>query len=270
MNLRLFKKTPIYTLFFLLVVVAVYFYVNHATVVVEEGIHTDSNMVFEKHEMSKNISTNQSFNSDSQVANEVEKSSEDIVWKATPEQIAEVRKWRESRGWYDTSQENQDDYKSYSRDMLEQLAYTGDLKALHLLSKEMLEPEKKVLLSKAIMYGSTYAIVAMKYVEMPAYNLTGQWPADEERKKDVINAAVYPALAKMRGEVDDNPEHEFPELEEKYSVRFTEEDRQLIQKKAEKLYADLENQREQLGLGKFDNTVPPLAQAFYKSQGLLK
>lgn len=270
MNVKSVKKMSFSLFSVSLIAVGAFFYFNHGISTTEHGINVDRNVVFDTSVSQKKINSNQSFNNVDHKMGDTTTSSEEIVWEATPEQIAELRKWKASRGWYDTSQANQDDYKSYSREVLKQLADSGDLNALHMLNRGAPIPEKKALLTKAIMYGSTFAIVIMTDVEMPEYHLMGQQPTDEEIKKDVINAAVYPVLAKMRGELDYTPESEFPKLEKEFAVQLSDADRKLIEEKAAKLYAELESQREQLGLGKFDNTIPPIAQAYYRSNGVLK
>ena len=191
----------------------------------------------------------------------------DVIWIGDAAQNDERLAWLAARGWYDVSNNNKDDYKTYSKEALEQLANNGDLKALTLLVKGTGGSERKNLETKAAVYGSTFALVGLIRATLP---LSAEVLSSEQKKARILEGAAYAKVAEMRGDLWPTYEDHLKEIEDgTYKEKFTDEDRQAIDAIANDIYADLESQRMALGLGKFDNSYPPLIRAYYKSIGVL-
>lgn len=189
-------------------------------------------------------------------------------WNRSPAQIAALTEWKEQRGWYDTSDANQDDYKTYSTDALKRLADEGDLRALHLLFRrsDNLEEQKQILV-KAAVYGSTFALAGLNNSEL-AFGDVAANMSDDQKRAMIVEALSYVAVARIRGELEYADSEQSETLEERYSVKLSDTDKQKIELRAEEIYSDLETQRIALGLGKFDNSIPPVVMSFYKFMGV--
>jgi hypothetical protein len=194
---------------------------------------------------------------------------EEVVWVGDPAQQQQMLKWSESRGWYDNGN-NRDDYKTYSRDTLEQFANNGDLHALTLLVKGSRGIERKNLQTKAAVYGSTFALIGLMRTVLPS-NVSSEIISNDQRHAMVLEGAAYAKVAEMRGELWPTFDDHLKDIEDHYYKKpLTDEDRQAIITIANNIYADLESQRMALGLGKFDNTYPPLVGAYYKAMGVFR
>jgi len=193
-----------------------------------------------------------------------------IVWiPGDKAQIEQVTSWLASRGWYDMSIGSQDDYKTYSKDTLEQLAENGDIKALQILAKNAGSSESIILLSKAAVYGSVFALSDLANTVIAFDQLDATAP-EIEKKKVMIEAAAYGVVAARRGDFEPTPVSQIEYLERRYNVKLNEMDQLAISKRSDEIYSQLESQRIALGLGKFDNTIPPTVQAFYRYIGKIQ
>jgi hypothetical protein len=189
-------------------------------------------------------------------------------WNRSPAQIAALTEWKEQRGWYDTSEATQDDYKTYSSDALKRFADEGDLRALHLLVRRSHgSEERKKLLVKAAMYGSTFALAGLNIEVLETSDVAANM-SDEQKRAMMVEALSYVAVAKKRGELTYADSEKAETLEERYNVKLSDTDKQKIESRAEEIYSDLETQRIALGLGKFDNSIPPVVMSFYKFMGV--
>lgn len=260
-------KTRILMGICLAVILAVIYFNYQSVKVNNSGRGIDSSVLLEIPEVSTNTDPNPILQNGSVIGDSTTSSNSEIVWLGTEEQIAELDEWQISRGWFDTSNANQDDYKTYSKEALEELAKNGDIKALHLLEKSASLSESKDLMLKAAVYGSTRAFANLINIATTEYSGS---PTEIEAKETLINIAVFSTLAQMRSDFLLPLENEVLRFEKKYAVTLDDADLQLVAEKSSALYNDLERQREQLGLGKFDNSIPPVVQAYYKAQQALK
>ena len=192
---------------------------------------------------------------------------QEVEWIGDQAQLDEVARWKASRGWYDTSDENQDDYKTYTEDTLKQLAENGDLKALHLLAKWAPEDTSKRLLVKAAVYGSTFALINLKNHVVAHSGITKEMPEDSKRPV-LIEAAAYLVVAAMRGDLLHSKYMGIGSLESRYNMKFNDDDLKLAVNRAQQIYNSLESERIALGLGQFDNSIPPVVKARFKYSGI--
>ncbi|HTF94619.1 MAG TPA: hypothetical protein VL995_00670 [Cellvibrio sp.] len=188
-------------------------------------------------------------------------------WIGDASQVAVLTKWNEQRGWYDASDANHDDYKTYSTEALNRLADEGDLRALHLLVRRSNGSDRKKLLKKAAVYGSTFALAQLS-IEVSKTREVAQNMSDDQKRAMMIDALSYVAVAKKRGELSYADSEKIERLEERYGLKLSDKDKHKIDSRAEEIYSDLEGQRISLGLGKFDNSIPPVVMSFFEVMGV--
>ncbi len=235
-------------------------YSNKPTnVLLHTGIVADSNVKIEKSvavESTENTTSKPSSTND-----------QEVEWIGDQAQLDQVANWRAERGWYDTSNENQDDYSTYSEETLKQLAANGDLKALHRLARRAPIDVSKPLLTKAATHGSTFALFNLGDHVAIHGGITRNDP--EEKKKPVlIEAAAYMVVAAMRGDSLNFKYMGIGSLESRYNMKFNDDDLKLVQARAQQIYNSLESERIALGLGQFDNSIPPVVKARFKYSGI--
>jgi len=183
-------------------------------------------------------------------------------------QLDEVLSWKAARGWYDTSNDTADDYKTYSEEILKQLADNGDIKALHLLARWAPLDESSRLLTKAAIHGSTFALVGLSNrVDTDGVLVEKKIPEDK-RRPILIEAAAYRQVAAMRGDLMVAKFQGISFLESVYDMKLTNLDLEQVNSRAREIYDSLESERIALGLGKFDNSIPPAIKVYYRASGV--
>lgn len=181
----------------------------------------------------------------------------------TPSEAEIVRKWDESRGRFDD--ESLKDYAGYNMDTLKILADGGDLKAMIALSKLYISDEyageygssySMPLLKKAAAYGSSYAM------ELYATTYDSVHYADGTYTHDVLlEVLAWNNAAALRGDMYPNNSARL-ELKRK-KVQLNQIDAQKIRTRSEEIYNEVLAERKALGLGDFDNSVPPDVKKFF-------
>ena len=112
---------------------------------------------------------------------------------------------------------------------------------------------RNTALVNAVILGSTYVFFDLISNHEAQYNKNKD--ADYRKRHAIETLAIY-RTASLRG--DESFEIIFArQFIEKHNIQITEDDRQKIKKKAEKIYADLQKARHNVGLGDFDNSAPP-------------
>jgi|GEM_PF-1501295 len=191
-------------------------------------------------------------------------------WRGDEAQKEEIKVFFESHGWFDPSDEHMDDYKSYSEDSLIELSNHGDLRALEILAFRSRDPEKvKSYFNKAAIYGSTHAYFGLINHILSFNELTDKSSTDE-KKALFIQLYAYKAIANIRGDYSSVKDAELKSTLTKLNYELTENDRSAIDSEAQKMYSQMENERKNLGLPPFDNTISPAARAYYKAFGTLQ
>lgn len=175
----------------------------------------------------------------------------------------EVEQWKVSRGYY--SSEDLAMYKTYSQETIEQLAMGGDIKAIYTLvdlkvAAGATQQEVIDLYMRAAMLGSTQALDWAGLMATTDRNMSKFQGSngDELYKKEMIDALSIYQVALIRGD---------QEVMERVNdarsrVELTPEDLKYIEKRGADIYNDLEEQRKSIGLGPFDNSVPPIVKNY--------
>lgn len=180
----------------------------------------------------------------------------------TPEEEAAAREWARARGFDREST----GYQYYDQETLEALAATGDMYAQQRLGfkaareRDFLRAE--VLLKQAAVGGSVFAL------DLLAFNATSQaLEANQNEQKDearqqLMEALAWSQIANRRG-YEALPASGFREGSIERNLKdmgfeLSPEDRQRIDKMAERRYQLLARERAEQGHDPFDNSTPEL------------
>lgn len=181
-------------------------------------------------------------------------------WKRTvdPVEHAEQIDWFIKRGNYAVSGESE--YESYDMPTLVSLSDAGDVRAMHALAKMYLSDEyskqyglkyAEAMYLKAAVYGSSYALTELAIIEDSKRFGT----IEDDTRKQLIESFVYYKTAEIRGDRYGYLAGGDFSLK-KLTPPLTKEENIYIEEKANALYEKMRIERESLGLGEFDNSVP--------------
>lgn len=192
-----------------------------------------------------------------------------------PAEAAEVTNWYAERGKF-ISGEGESEYLSYNQDTLEKLALGGDIRAMQMLAKMYMDREhfeqygfvaaKKQYWNAAV-HGSTEALIVLATLERTlVYDLATD---EAEKKAQALEVlAIYKAV-ELRGDLW-SPSNQVPVFKEMNHISISEIEQATINQRAQQIYSDLQQQRKEVGLGDFDNSIPESVKKFsekVKNQG---
>ncbi|HTF97128.1 MAG TPA: hypothetical protein VL995_13415 [Cellvibrio sp.] len=183
-----------------------------------------------------------------------------LEWTNSIEQMQELNLWAQERGKVSFPVQG-DDYDTYDNMTLQSLAENNhDVKAMTILGVKLRGDTGLHWLRLAAIYDSSYALTWAGSIST-AVSLSAP---EEVKRAGLIDALTYKKVAEIRGDFYSSRGINMDHFETQLRVRLTDEDKALAEKKARPLYDELESQRIQLGLGKFDNSVPPAVEAYYR------
>ena len=91
----------------------------------------------------------------------------------------------------------------------------------------------------------------------------------EEKKRPVlIEAAAYISVAASRGDLYNFKYMGIGLYESRFNMKLSESDLNLVSSRAQEIYNSLESQRIELGLGQFDNSIPPAIKEYFRASGV--
>ena len=173
---------------------------------------------------------------------------------------AELKEWQASRG-YST---HADEYSGYSEAILEDLAKNGDTRALSTLAALRYRTHgfngAAPLYSKAAMRGDTDALGQLALIEEISHY--GNAKSEDEKHLSMLRTLVWYRVASLRGD-------RLPELFmgnafiTNNSIHLSNTDNQRIAAMADKFYKGMQDTRNNLGLGEFDNSVPDSVKRYF-------
>ncbi|WP_027329712.1 hypothetical protein [Marinimicrobium agarilyticum] len=180
----------------------------------------------------------------------------------TPEEEAAAREWAHARGFDREST----GYQYYDQETLEALAATGDMYAQQRLGfkaareRDFLRAE--VLLKQAAVGGSVFALDLLAFNATSRALEANQNGQKEEARQRLMEAFAWTEIANRRG-YDALPAGGFREGSIDRNLKdmgfeLSPEDRQRIEKMAERRYQSLERERADRGHDPFDNSTPVL------------
>ncbi len=178
--------------------------------------------------------------------------------------VAEFQRWSTEHGYI--PEEDIAVYKSYSDEMLEDLAKRGDVIALEMLGGKFINQhdykKAKIYYRDAAALGSTIALDMLAIITetLPVPNETKAQRKELVRLGYLESLALYKVIA-LRGNqrlADSN----IRSVDRSYLIRNKEplnlkpEELEFINQRAQEIYSDLQARRTELGLGDFNNTTP--------------
>ncbi|HTF97127.1 MAG TPA: hypothetical protein VL995_13410 [Cellvibrio sp.] len=183
-----------------------------------------------------------------------------LEWTDSVEQKQEFEAWTSSRGYVSTPWTG-DSYDAYDDATLQMLAEKNqDLKAMIFLGIRASGEERIKWLNRAAVYGSSYALLWAG----SGYAALHPTESEQVKKANLIKALAYKKVLELRNDFYSSRGINIKLYESKLGISLSDHDKALAEQKAQTLYSELESQRIQLGLGKFDNSVPPAVEAYYQ------
>jgi len=189
-----------------------------------------------------------------------EKYSSEYKWptvSGSPADQEEMNQWSYARGFTLMLPGKQSDYEGYTNEILKTLANEGDIHAMQTLAARIGGAQGVALLKLAAAHGSTMALLSMAIDVASNYEVAelngAPLPDEEKRKLQVESKAYYEAIG-LRGDEEFRRSGDRHFADEK--VEFTQAEQHYIKERAKAIYDELQQQRTELGLGEFDNSVP--------------
>jgi len=182
------------------------------------------------------------------LSSQIQKSSASI--KANREALLA---WNRSRGYLLSSENGEptvSDYDGYDNETLRELANQYDPRAMLMLGDRLQAEgdlnEPTALYVEASVHGYTNSMIRLANISLQRYHAAEN---KSDKKHNAMEAYSWFETAIMRGD------HHATRPKEMYSIEFNDEEQALIATMAEQHYKNLLARREQLGLGKFDNST---------------
>ncbi|UUA71737.1 hypothetical protein [Cellvibrio sp. QJXJ] len=186
-----------------------------------------------------------------------------------PADAAEITKWYAERGKF-ISAEGESEYISYNQETLEKLAESGDIRAMQMLAKIYMDREhferygfdaaKKQYWNAAV-HGSTEALIALATLEKTTvYDLATDEADKKSKALEVL--ALYKAV-ELRGDLW-SPENQVPTFKEMNRITLSEAELAAVDQRARQIYSHLQQQRSEMGLGDFDDSMPESVKKFFE------
>ncbi|WP_347329928.1 hypothetical protein [Marinimicrobium locisalis] len=178
----------------------------------------------------------------------------------TPEDEAAYEQWARERGFDREST----GYQYYDRETLQALAASGDMYAQQRLGFQAANEHDflraEVLLKQAATQGSAYALDLLAFNATSRAIEANQQENQAQAKRQLLEAFAWSELANRRG-YGDMPIAGFREGNIQRNLgdmglELTPEDRQRIEKMAQRRYEAMERERAERGQAPFDNATP--------------
>lgn len=168
-----------------------------------------------------------------------------------------INRWKFDRGYLPNDASKIDEYDRFDVKTLKIMSDNGDILAqTELISRSSGEEEKREI-DKALAMGSTAAIINAGVAFRNEYKLA---ESDEQRHEALLNRLALYEFGALRGD-------RYHQIDAEYSllrnIQISDEDRRIISERGKALYENLQLQRTELGLGNFDNSVPPEVKKFH-------
>lgn len=176
---------------------------------------------------------------------------------------AEKKEWEAARGYVNDA----DEYGGYSEAILLDLAKNGDVRALTALAQLRYRTHgfdgAANLYYKAATRGSTEALLRLGIIEDTSHY--GNAKTETEKKLSMLRVLAWYRVASLRG--DRGPElmmgNAFIRMN---NIHLSEAENKQIAASAEAIYRRMQDERNKLGLGEFDNSVPDSVKRFFDIQ----
>ncbi|WGO99623.1 hypothetical protein QFX18_06040 [Saccharophagus degradans] len=164
-------------------------------------------------------------------------------------------------------------YRNYSEEVLQALGNDGDLAALGVLAGQYADKDYdqfKNAVLKSIVYGS----ISFAQVQADLYSTQSEFELanpnggnSELAKLDFLLSLSWYEFIKMRGGGEAVTQLVDARIA-KSAFTISPADRATIQSQGAAIYAELSNERQRLGVGEYDNSVPPGLENFLALIGI--
>lgn len=164
----------------------------------------------------------------------------------TLEDFPNAKSWKESVGYFSDEEENE--YGRLSKNVLEELAKSGDLKAMQTLADQESFNDlnrAKELYYQAAVYGSIPAIRSLKSFKVGEY-------LRNKKTEDAMEAYAYLHVIVKRGDLNAKY-NDIGIFSEVYDFYPNDAQLHYIENRSNQIMEDLERRRRELGLPAFDN-----------------
>jgi hypothetical protein len=169
-----------------------------------------------------------------------------------------IDRWKFDKGYMPNDAYKIDEYSRFDVKTLKIMSDNGDIIAqTELISRFTAEEDRKREINKALAMGSTAAIIHRGVLYDNEYKLA---KSDELRHEALLNRLALYEFGVLRGD-------RYHQIDAEYSllrnIQLSEADRRIISERGKALYEQLQLQRIELGMGDFDNSVPPEVKKFH-------
>lgn len=177
----------------------------------------------------------------------------------SPAEEEVVRKWEQERGYLGKDGQKKEEYKGFDLPSLKIMVASGDVLAQSEIIRRSYGEARTKEIYKALAMGSTDAVMDL------GLQVEGQYEdakSDNERHKIVKEVFAVYEMGALRGDRYNQIvlQNDFIK---KNNIQLTEEDKKAIKLRGRELYNEIQQQRFELGLDEFDNTVPPEVSNYY-------
>jgi len=179
----------------------------------------------------------------------------------TPAEEEVVRRWEQERGYLLKDRQKNEEYKSYDIPALQIMVDSGDVLAQAEIVRRAYGEARTREIYKALAMGSTSAVMSLGVQLEVSYEDARTDDARQNLVKELF--AVY-EMGALRGDRYNQIvlQNEFIK---KHNIQLTEEDKKAIKQRGKELYNEIQQQRFELGLDEFDNSVPPEVSNYYNN-----
>lgn len=179
----------------------------------------------------------------------------------TPAQEEVLFKWRQERGYLNMDLQKKAEYEKYDLATLKIMVDSGDVLAQAQLAEHYYGDDHKREIYKAMAMGSTSAVTRRGATLMSEYEDSNN---DAQRNETLIEVLGLYEMGALRGD----PYNQIVTQDwfiKKHAIQLTEQDKIAIKQRGKEIYNEVQQQRFELGLDEFDNTVPEAVSNYYNN-----
>lgn len=190
----------------------------------------------------------------------------------TPADARDNIHWHADKGYF--TEDDLSAYQSYSDDDLNNLIKSGDVRAMDLQARRLVDKKMseaaKVLYWMAAVHGSTASLKSIALLSEPDYKL-GETVEEHNVvfRQSVIESLALMQTASLRGDIRNAAQgikslKQLYEYQAKAQLVLSPDENLYIESRGQEIYEQLQRQRRELGLGEFDNSTSKVEQLLYE------
>lgn len=179
----------------------------------------------------------------------------------TPAQEEVLFKWRQERGYLNMDLQKKAEYEKYDLTTLKIMVDSGDVLAQAQLAEHYYGDDHKREITKAMAMGSTSAVMRRGATLESEYERANN---EKQRQEALIELLGLYEMGALRGD----PYNQIVTQDwfiREHAIQLTEQDKIAIKQRGKEIYNKVQQQRFELGLDEFDNTVPQAVSNYYNN-----